>query len=158
MIITFELITDLKNRSNQYNSDRNYCIDDLIEQKFRKIKITQAKQTEIVEIILIVIAILFTLIIAIIQFNVRRIYRFAKQFLPESELYKFRRQYQLWNISRQLIVDYNRCIGVGEWSKLYFGRSKYFVLNKAINVLFLGNLTLRSVDSDNQSKEVIDYF
>ncbi len=82
----------------------------------------------------IVSTILLFMMIAIAQFNLTRLKKLMKRYLPESKLNRFIRHHQSWQISQRVHIDYDRCLGSGTWSKVYHGI--VFFWSKMINLLF----------------------
>jgi len=127
----FVLISDLFTLINTFVLDANQpstlldnelCIDDLFKQKRLQMKIDEINKTTRKYIVSIGLAIMLFIIIVIVQINIRRLYRYVKQCMPISEIDKFIGDNELWKISsRSLHIDYNRCIGNGNWSNVYIG-------------------------------------
>ena len=107
---------------NKTDYREKYCIDELIEQKMLQMKLTTVEKTKHIYTIAIVLTTVFVVLIAIVQMNSKRIGRLVQRYLPESEVDIFVRWHEVWKIqSYRLRIDYDRCLGEGMWSNIYFG-------------------------------------
>jgi hypothetical protein len=59
---------------------------------------------------------------AFAQIRIQQIWRILKPFLPRTRMEKFLQQHKIYAISmRRLVVDYDKSLGEGTWSNVYFG-------------------------------------
>lgn len=127
----YVLISDLFSLMNTFFLDSNqpptsldneFCIDDLFKHKRLQMKIDEINKTIRKYTVDIGLAIMLFIIIAIVQINIRRLYRYVKKCMPIREINKFIGDNELWKISsRSLHIDYDRCISNGNWSNVYIG-------------------------------------
>jgi hypothetical protein len=118
----------------------SYCIDCTIPIRIMQLKLAQANAAKVACLVRLVLTTLFLILIGIANVNFIRIrpYIFAviwmikhKMLDPlinfvrrkrDSQLDKCIRYHQQWqHESRHLRIDYDRCLGSGEWSKVFFG-------------------------------------
>jgi hypothetical protein len=108
----------------------HYCIDNLIEQKMLKMQIADIDREILRYIIFIAAVTVLSILIIIAQCNFVRLQQRLSPYLPENSIDRFVHQHQLCRIRRRLHIDYDRRLGDGKWSTVYYGMCKFIRLDQ----------------------------